>query len=92
MGIQTHKRLGVLYEATWMPPTVSELKSLSPPLSPLSLLGELTTMEGTALNLLGKAHSSACIRVLFLLCLICYPSTAPEPGSVTLPEDRFCTV
>lgn len=65
--------------------------SHTPP-SPLSWLGELTTMEGTALNLLGMAYSSACIRVLFLLCLICYPSAAPQPGSVTLPEDRFCTV
>lgn len=30
MGIQTHKRLRVLYETTWMTQTVSELKSHTP--------------------------------------------------------------
>lgn len=57
-----------------MPRTMSELVT-PPPLSPLSLLGELTTMEGTALNLLGMAHSSVCISASSVLDLLSKQST-----------------
>lgn len=73
---------------TW---TVSELKS-SPSSEPFKLTWGANYYENIALNLMGMAHSRVCIRVLFPLCLVWYRSTAPQPGSVTVPEDWFCSL